>query len=37
MNKFSRVRETDYKQYPDFLAVSFDEVIWQADIPYYTY
>ena len=38
MNKFSRVRETDYKQYPDFLSVSFDdtEVIWQADIPYYT-
>ena len=38
VNKFSRVRETDYKQYPDFLSVSFDdtEVIWQADIPYYT-
>ena len=38
VNKFSRVRETDYKQYPDFLLVSFDdtEVIWQADIPYYT-
>ena len=38
VNKFSRVRETDYKQYPDFLSVSFDdtEVIWQAHIPYYT-